>query len=930
MTVASPAVVRAGLVGRDAELATILEAARRAPATGLVVAVVSGEPGIGKSRLLAEAAGALAGRGWSVFGAAADALQRRIPYAALLAAVRAAEVPGDAEPLRRETLAALDPIATGTTADARFGRACEATTRLLTAVSTEHPVALAVDDLDQLDGDSAALFTVVLRRISAAPVALIGTVRAAHSPAADALRERLAEYAETVDVVLAPLSAEQLGTVIAPLLGSPVDADLAREVHRRADGNPFFATEIARSLRELELVAIDGGLARLAVEPAQIRLTRHDALLRRVAPLGGDVRTVAQAVAVLRRVRLDQLGLLARVAAVPEPVVAAAFDELLGSGLVVRDAEDGYRLSHALVADALYEGIGPARRRQLHGLVAARLLDDRARGLPVDVHALAWHLSESAERGDEVAVGVLVEAATLARAGAPETAAALCARALELLPERAGRRAEVLSLRCRALARASRPAAAVQPGRAALALLPPGANRARVATTLISSLFAVGRVDEAMTVADAEVGTGRATATVQAQRAMLLVLTDRHAEALAGLDAIGALPMSSPAEEVVVFGQLAMLSSMLHRHDRTVEHANRALRASAGSPALELQALAVGATTGALSGLVHDAAWRLRRAEELVAGGDSAFRGEILATRLALDWLRGRWDTALDGLGRAAVALAAREEVLLRDAVRAIELEIRCWRGELDLAARLAAAPTPPLPNMARLHALALAHYRSARGDVDGARDLLERAADRPETSAYSCVLLGRLIDLHLAADRPDRAATALATLVDVAADRVSPWSVTTVHRAVGLVRGDAAALRRAIEAAGTGGLAFEQARAQLALGELDPSAAAPLTEAYLTFQRLGAGGLRCRAGSRLRELGAKVPRARSKPAGLLTETEEQVARLVQQGLRNRDIATALHYSPRTIEVYLSRIYGKLRVSSRLELARALDGAGPA
>jgi DNA-binding NarL/FixJ family response regulator len=74
--------------------------------------------------------------------------------------------------------------------------------------------------------------------------------------------------------------------------------------------------------------------------------------------------------------------------------------------------------------------------------------------------------------------------------------------------------------------------------------------------------------------------------------------------------------------------------------------------------------------------------------------------------------------------------------------------------------------------------------------------------------------------------------------------------------------------------------------------------------------------------------LGARVPRVRSRAAGLLTETEEQVARLVQQGMRNRDIAAALHYSPRTIEVYLSRIYGKLHVSSRLELARALDALG--
>ncbi|WP_255685400.1 helix-turn-helix domain-containing protein [Pseudonocardia sp. TRM90224] len=68
-----------------------------------------------------------------------------------------------------------------------------------------------------------------------------------------------------------------------------------------------------------------------------------------------------------------------------------------------------------------------------------------------------------------------------------------------------------------------------------------------------------------------------------------------------------------------------------------------------------------------------------------------------------------------------------------------------------------------------------------------------------------------------------------------------------------------------------------------------------------------------------------KVPRAGTRAAGVLTDSEEQVARLVQQGMRNRDIAAALHYSPRTVEVYLSRIYTKLSVSSRLELARRLD-----
>ncbi|HEX4705383.1 MAG TPA: helix-turn-helix transcriptional regulator [Pseudonocardiaceae bacterium] len=70
---------------------------------------------------------------------------------------------------------------------------------------------------------------------------------------------------------------------------------------------------------------------------------------------------------------------------------------------------------------------------------------------------------------------------------------------------------------------------------------------------------------------------------------------------------------------------------------------------------------------------------------------------------------------------------------------------------------------------------------------------------------------------------------------------------------------------------------------------------------------------------------GRQGPRARSTGGGTLTSAELRIARLLQQGMRNREIAAALHYSPRSIEVYLSRIYGKLRVSSRLALARMLD-----
>jgi len=917
-------------VGRERELALLLESAGRAPAAGLVVVLVSGEPGIGKSALLSAAAAGLAGGGWRVLAAEADP---RIPYATVATAIGSPGPPiGDSftEGLRRDALAALELADTDPTipAGAWFGRACKAVTSLLTALAAHGPVAIAIDDLHQLDDDSLALLAVTLHRVGTAPIALLAAMRSHLAEPNAGLAELLAELAETADYVPVELTAlppPELAAIIEPVLGAPPDADLLDEVCRRADGNPFFATEIARSLADHQLVAVDRERARLTVSPGVVRLTRRTAVLRRVAPLTPETRAVARTVSVFRRIRLDQIGLLARVAGLAEPLAAAAFDDLLTANVLTEDARHGYRFSHDLVADALYDEIGPAERRRLHRLIADRLGADRALGLDVDLLELAWHVSESAEPGDGAAVELLTEAARRARTRAPETAAALCGRALELAPANAQLRADLLSLRCRTLARASRAGAAIDPGLAALALLPPGRDRSRTATAVISSLFSVGRLPEAIELAEAEIATGAAPATLHAQHAMLLVFANRNDEALAQAARTEWLPMESAAEQVVVYGQLAMLTSMLARHDRTVEFADRALRSAGQSPVLARQALAVGASTGALSGLVADATERLHQADRLREISGDAFRAEILVAGIALAWLTGRWDAALEGLPRASAELDAHEQAALASALVAIELEIRSWRGELDLAARLLRRPPPLLRNMTNLHALALSGYLMARGESDQARRTIESAIDDPAYAAYSCLLLGRLVELELDCGRTSAADRVLSTLVEVATSRVSPWSTTTLHRAIGLVRGDAVALRRAVSAADGGGLGFEKARAQLALGLIDPTAVDDLVEAYLTVQRLGVHRLRREAGQRLRQLGAKVPRARARTPGLLTEAEERIARLVQQGMRNRDIAAALHYSPRSIEVYLSRIYAKLRISSRLELARALD-----
>jgi DNA-binding CsgD family transcriptional regulator len=923
---------RAPLVGRDGELDVVLTTVGRVAAAGLTAVVVTGEAGIGKSSLLAEVAERVRQRGLRIFPIRAERLENQIPYAAIATAVRAV-MPDNAftEGLRRDALATLDlpdgPEDTGTA----FGRACAALVRLLTALTAASPLTITVDDLHELDADSLSLLAVVLNRVSRAPIGLVIAMRshlARPNQAAHELMDRLTENSNVLPIELGRLSREDLSAVVANAFGGSPDDGLVEEVYRRADGNPYFAREIAQSLADSRLVAIDSHGARLTATPQALHLTRRTAVLRRVMPLGPHAQAVARTLAVLRMAGLDRIGLIASVTSLAEANVTAAFDDLVRAGVVVGDGTGRYRFSHDIVGDAVYDEIGPAECRRLHRLCAEHLVAD---GDPGDLLELAWHLSESARPGDDRAVRVLTEAARLTLSSAPEAAAGYCGRALNLLNETSPDRARLLALRCRAQARASRPAAAVASGRDALGLLPAGEERFHTAVVVLGGLFSLGRIAEALDIADELVREPAVPAALHAQRALLLVFGNRADEALREADLASSTPPLSPAEEVVVNSQLAMLTSMLFRHSETVRYADRALSSAGSSVTLQLQALGVAASTEALAGLVPDATQRLRRADLVTQqmDGPHPFDSELAFARVVVDWLGGRWESALEGSRTLAAELVSRQQVTIAAALRAAEVEMRTWRGELAVAAPLA-AQTGTLPrNVASLHAWALAGLQSAQGDVDAARATLTAAIEAPGTPTYLALLLSRLAELERAQGRADEAERAVRLLIESPTTDVSPWAGTTLNRAVGIVRRELDALEEAVRLADAGALVFERARAQLALGETHPSpgdqTVAELLDAHRTFARLGTHGLRRLAARRLTELGAKVPRVRSRAAGLLTQSEEHVARLVQQGMRNRDIAAALHLSPRSVEVYLSRIYGKLRVSSRLELARALD-----
>ena len=325
-------------VGRDGELDAVVTAVAHVTHAGLTAVVISGEAGIGKSRLLAEAADAIDRRGWRVLPVRADGLERHVPYAALGAAMQELAVDNTfAEGLRREALAAADlPVEPGS-AGAAFGRACASMSRLLTALAASGPLVVTIDDLHQLDDDSLALLAVVLNRLTAVPIGLIVAMRthpAESNPAAEELLRRLEDRADVVRIELDMLSPEHLAVVVAGTLGAAPDQALADEVCRRSDGNPYFATEIAQSLLDSHLVVVEAAGARLSGPAEQLHLSRRSAVLRRVLPLSSQARTVARVMAVLRRAALSRIALIAEVTGLTDAQVATAFDDLVRARIV--------------------------------------------------------------------------------------------------------------------------------------------------------------------------------------------------------------------------------------------------------------------------------------------------------------------------------------------------------------------------------------------------------------------------------------------------------------------------------------------------------------------------------------------------------------------------------------------------------------------
>jgi DNA-binding NarL/FixJ family response regulator len=699
-------------------------------------------------------------------------------------------------------------------------------------------------------------------------------------------------------------------------LGVRIPRPLLARVHEASNGNPMFALEFART------VADRGAPGPLPVPGSLQELVRD-----RVAAYPEGIRPLLEVVAVAQR---PTLHLLQRTVDGADGLLDAAVE----AGAVTVGDDAVVRFSHPLLATAIYAELLPGRRRSLHGRIGEVVegLDERAR-----------HLALSAFGPDARIARLLDEAAAQARArGAPDAAAELARLGLSLTPaSEPQRRAD------RTLALAGYFADAGRSGdvRASLdELLSGELTGTRRAQALLTRSYAEWDfdardrlVDEALVHAGDDV----------ALRARLLLAAGHHQMLREDLAAAEPLARQALAEAESA-GNPRLLATTLV----SVAY----IAAVAGWPESDLldRAIELSDAHGVLPRTVPPrvALAGLRLAVGDLAAARTLLEGELDAIRRSrreydrrgcllelfeLELYAGDW-------GRAERYLDEAWELVFDGGDQTVEMVqhgramLAAHRGEVDAARRLVAENVErgePLhwPYLAALNRWTLGFVELSLGEPARAAELLADVADRLGPNRLlrggTRLAVGDAVEALVGVGRLDEAQALLGRFERYATPE-DVWAASALLRGEALIllaQGDAEAARDAAADAATGfeaaGFPFDRGRSLLVAGDAlrrmgeRRQAADQLETAKELFAQLGAALWLERAEREQRRASPRPRRDRE-----LTNAERRVAALVASGRTNREVAAQLFTTVGTVEVHLTRIYRKLGIRSRTELAR--------
>jgi DNA-binding CsgD family transcriptional regulator/tetratricopeptide (TPR) repeat protein len=905
---------------RDAERQVARGLLRRAQRGIGGVVLVEGEPGIGKSRLLHEVTDEAAEQGFSLAAGAADQLCRTIPCFALRVALR--------DPFARLTADGDDRDLPD--APAWWIRQVRGH---LEQRASAAPVLVCLDDLQWAGPATLAVLRTLPRELKRYPVAWI--LARSSTPQQDT--EYLFGLLETdgaARITLAALADDVVAAVLADAFGAPPDQPLLA-LARGTAGNPSLLTELIRGLRDDNAVQVTGGRALLVT--AQLPTRMHRAAQQRLDGLSKQARHLLVTATVLGpSFRLeDAAEMLGETPAALLPTV----EETMGAGIMTA-AENAFSFRHPLLRRAISESIPRPARKALHRQYGQILL---SRG--ESAAAAAGHLLEAAHPGDPASLADLDQAAAQTLGPAPQTAADLALRALELTPPAAPGALRRSVAAAEALAAAGRLDQAARIAREMLAQPLAPVSEAQLRCVLSSVLCARGQASDAhaearMVLAQPQLPDGLRDQAVTAQLQALAELRDELGGPVS--DAILAAPGQHDAHTLTA----ALVTCAVMAWDKGqigdgLDLLRDAARRDGGiSPdARHVQPLLV------LAAALIDLR-QLDEAENILQAADTkALHG--IPAQAALSILRARIHLASGRLADAAAegqaALATAENLGAHGyawTAHCVLAVIALRRGDIAAAARYIASRPAPTPHFPGLYARA--ETTTAEAQISEARDgpapaighIRRFCADLP---AHRGLLLGDpaltawLVRTALAAGDNELAALAAGHAEAVTCDNPGyPAIAAAAAHSMGLVAQDSA---RLTEAAALHADPWARASAAEDLGVLHARSDRDEAIHYFTlaidgYQLTGAANDMARIRRRLRKLGVRRrywTQSADRPVtgwNSLTNTERTASELVAEGLNNQQVADRMYISVHTVAFHMRQIFRKLNIGSRVELAR--------
>jgi DNA-binding NarL/FixJ family response regulator len=960
------------LVGRAEELGRISDAlAELADGRPALIELV-GEPGIGKTRLLAELAQIADARGQLVLSGCASELERDQPFWVFIdalddyiQALEPSRLGSLSDAVRAELAVVLPSLAAyGASGDAAVHheryRTYRAVRELLELLAESQPLVLLLDDLHWGDPASVELLATLLNRPPAAAVLLAFAARPRQMP------ERLlaaVEHGEREGTVarceLGALTLDEAGE----LLGSAVGRTEAGVLYEDSGGNPFYLEQLARMLGRRG-TGLDASTD-LSLGGARVPRIVAAALAEELGLLTADARLVLEGAAVAGDPFDPEAA--AAAAGTAESTAIDALDELLRFDLVREtDVPRRFRFRHPLVRRSVYESTPGGWRLGAHERSGGELLRRGA-----SASARAHHVERAARHGDLVAIATLREAGEAAAQRAPASAARWYAATLRLLAAEtpADERVELQLALSAALAATGQ----FEKSHAALiectTIVPDDADalRIRVAVACAGVERLLGRHTQARSRLETALDELREPESPEAVALMLELASDSllrmDYDAIHGWAARAcavAEPLGDPVLSAAAQAMQALAAAMAGAISDAKLHCDRAAALVDGLPdehlAKHLDGLANLATAEMYTDRFEASG---RHAERALAIGRATGQGDLFPLIFPMlgtaRWLQGRiaesvqiFDDAIDAarmlgnvqglawnlFNRAFVATVAGDsETAISDATESIELA-----KALD-------------DSLISAHAAwALAGALLEIGQAEKAAELLIASTGGEELRlipggwrAYGLELLTRCL---LAAGRRPEAERAAQAAAACAKDVGLPMASGVAVRAAAILsldRGDAAgAAEQALTSATTleeaGSLvdaAISTALAGRSLAQAGDrvGAAAELERAAAAFASFGCTGQQAKAERELRKLGRRMgPRGRpGKPdelgVGSLSERELEVARLIVDRRTNSQIAATLFLSQKTVETHIRNMFRKLDVSSRVDLARAVERA---